>query len=86
MKTAIDMSAFSGWNFGIIDVIGVVSSKFQLIDRQFAPAAHMETFVWWVDPAHLYLREEWKCATTTSGGQCVMTHGTTLMPMWHVDS
>ena len=44
----------------------------------------METFVWWVDPA--YLREEWKCATTTSGGQCVMTHGATLMPMWHVDS
>ena len=31
-------------------------------------------------------REEWKCATTTSGGQCVMISGTLLRLMLFVDS
>ena len=31
-------------------------------------------------------RAEWKCATTTSGGQCVMIPGAVLMLMWLADS
>ena len=46
--------------------------------------AQMETFVWWVDPVSW--RAEWKCATTTSGGQCVMIPGAVLMLMWPVDN
>ena len=44
----------------------------------------METFVLWVDPVSW--RAEWKCATTTSGGQCVMIPGAVPMLMWLVDS
>ena len=44
----------------------------------------MEIFVWWADPVHW--KEGWKCATIISGGQCVMTRGMAVMPMWHVDS
>ena len=29
---------------------------------------------------------EWKSAETKYGAQCVMMHGTTQMPVWHVDS
>ena len=41
---------------------------------------HMVTFVWWEAP--ISMRVEWRCASMTSGGQCVMTAGTTLMQLW----
>ena len=28
----------------------------------------------------------WRSATAMSGGQCVMTYGALLMPMWSADS
>ena len=37
----------------------------------------MEMFVWWEAP--ISMRVEWRCASMTSGGQCVMTLGTPLM-------
>ena len=40
-------------------------------------SAPMEMFVWWEAP--ISMRVEWRCASMTSGGQCVMTFGTTLM-------
>ena len=32
------------------------------------------------------MRVEWKCASMTSGGQCVMTVGAALMQLWSVSS
>ena len=40
-------------------------------------SAHMEMFVWWEAP--ISMRVEWRCASMTSGGQCVMTPGAALM-------
>ena len=40
----------------------------------------MEMFVWWEAP--ISMRVEWRCASMTSGGQCVMTFGTALMLLW----
>ena len=40
----------------------------------------MEMFVWWEAP--ISMRVEWRCASMISGGQCVMTPGTTLMLLW----
>ena len=31
-------------------------------------------------------RVEWRCASMTSGGQCVMTYGTPLTPLWSASS
>ena len=45
---------------------------------------HMETFVWWEAP--ISMRVEWKCASITSGGQCVMTTGTALMLLWSANN
>ena len=42
----------------------------------------MEMFVWWEVP--ISMRVEWRCASMTSGGQYVMTTGTTLMLLWSV--
>ena len=39
--------------------------------------ALMVMFVWWEAP--ISMRVEWRCASMTSGGQCVMTTGTALM-------
>ena len=39
-----------------------------------------EMFVWLEAP--ISMRVEWRCASMTSGGQCVMTPGTTLMLLW----
>ena len=44
----------------------------------------METFVWRMEL--ISWREEWKCAMTTSGGQCVLIHGVPMMPVLLVDS
>ena len=46
--------------------------------------ALMEMFVWWEDP--ISMRVEWRCASMTSGGQCVMTAGTVMMPQWSASS
>ena len=40
----------------------------------------MEMFVWW--EALISMKVEWRCASMTSGEQCVMTTGTTLMLLW----
>ena len=40
----------------------------------------MEMFVWW--EALISMRVELRCASMTSGGQCVMTPGTALMLLW----
>ena len=37
----------------------------------------MEMFVWWEAP--ISMRGGWRCASMTSGGQCVMTTGTAPM-------
>ena len=42
--------------------------------------ARMVMFVWWEAP--ISMRAEWRCASMTSGEQCVMTSGTTLMLLW----
>ena len=44
----------------------------------------MEMFVWW--EASISMRVEWKCASMTSGGQCVMTCGAVSMLLWSVNS
>ena len=46
------------------------------------PVATVPTvmFVWWEAP--ISMKVEWRCALMTSGGQCVMTTGTTLMLQW----
>ena len=44
----------------------------------------MEMFVWWEAP--ISMKVEWKCASMTSGGQCVMTVGAALMQLWSVNS
>ena len=44
----------------------------------------MEMFVWWVAP--ISTKVEWRCASMTSGGQCVMITGTTLMLLWSASS
>ena len=44
----------------------------------------METFVWWMAP--ISMRVEWRCASMTSGGQCVMTIGITVTPQWFASS
>ena len=41
------------------------------------PTVHMEMFVWW--EALISMKVEWRCASMTSGGQCVMTTGVVLM-------
>ena len=40
----------------------------------------MVMFVWWKAP--IGMRVEWRCASMTSGGQCVMISGTALMLLW----
>ena len=45
---------------------------------------HMVMCVWWEAP--ISMRVEWRCALMTSGGQCVMTTGTLLMPLWSASS
>ena len=49
-----------------------------------AVTVHMVMFVWWEAP--ISMRVEWRCASMTSGGQCVMTAGTVLMPQWSANS
>ena len=44
----------------------------------------MEMFVWWVAP--ISTKVEWRCASMTSGGQCVMIIGTSMMPPWSANS
>ena len=44
----------------------------------------MVMFVWWEAPINM--RVEWSCASMTSGGQCVMTPGTAMMPLWSASS
>ena len=44
----------------------------------------MEMFVWWEAP--ISMRVEWRSASMTSGGQCVMTTGTALMLLWSANS
>jgi len=44
----------------------------------------MVMFVWWEAP--ISMKVEWKYASTTSGGQCVMMVGALLMPLWSVSS
>ena len=44
----------------------------------------MVMFVWWEAP--ISMRVEWRCASMTSGGQCVMTFGATLMLLWCASS
>ena len=39
-------------------------------------AALMEIFVWW--EALIGMKVEWRCALTTSGGQCVMMAGSSI--------
>lgn len=34
----------------------------------------------------LNMRDEWRCASTIPGGQCVITTGVTLMLQWSVSS
>ena len=45
---------------------------------------HMVMFVWWEAP--ISMRVEWRCASMTSGEQCVMTPGTALMLLWSAGS
>ena len=40
----------------------------------------MEMFVW--SEAPISMRVELRCASMTSGGQCVMTAGVVLMQLW----
>ena len=47
------------------------------LQSMLVASVHMVTFVWWEAP--ISMRVEWRCASTTSGGQCVMTSGTALM-------
>ena len=42
-----------------------------------AATAPMVMFVWW--EGLISMREEWRCASMTSGGQCVATSGVDLM-------
>jgi len=44
----------------------------------------MVMFVWWEVP--ISMRVEWRCASMTSGGQCVMTAGTPMMLQWCANS
>ena len=44
----------------------------------------MEMFVWWEAP--IGMKVEWRCASITSGGQCVMMAGTALMPLLSASS
>ena len=41
-------------------------------------------FVWWEAPINM--RAEWKYASMTSGGQCVMMAGAVLMQLWSASS
>ena len=44
----------------------------------------MVMFVWLEVP--ISMKVEWRCASMTSGGQCVMMAGAVLMPLWSVSS
>ena len=44
----------------------------------------MEMFVWWEAPVSM--RVELKCASMTSGGQCVMMTGAVLTLVWSASS
>ena len=44
----------------------------------------MVKFVLW--EALIRMRVEWRCASMTSGGQCVVTDGMPLMLLWSVNS
>ena len=44
----------------------------------------MEMFVLWEAP--ISMKVEWKCASMTSGEQCVMTAGAVLMQLWSASS
>ena len=44
----------------------------------------MEMFVLWEAP--ISMKVEWRCASMSSGGQCVMTAGILLMPLWFASS
>ena len=44
----------------------------------------MVIFVWWEAP--ISMRVEWRCASTTSGGQYVMMVGALLTPAWSAGS
>jgi len=44
----------------------------------------MEMFVWWEAP--ISMRVEWRCASMTIGGQCVMTTGMAPMLLWSANS
>jgi len=44
----------------------------------------MVTFDWW--EVKLSWRGEWRSVLVRYGGQCVMTSGKVLMPLWSVDS
>ena len=44
----------------------------------------MVMFVWWEAP--ISMRVEWRCVSMTSGGQCVMTPGTTMMLLWSANN
>ena len=55
-----------------------------LLQSMPVTSALMEMFVWWEAP--IAMRVEWRCASMTSGEQCVMTPGTALMLLWSASS
>ena len=57
----------------------LIFKSYSIHSLQSLPMAtvHMEMFVWWEAP--ISMKVEWRCASMTSGGQCVMTPGTVLM-------
>jgi len=44
----------------------------------------MVMFGWWEAP--ISMKVEWRCASTTSGEQCVMTPGILVMLQWSASS
>ncbi len=57
-------------------------NSLQPLDKEVT--AQVVTFA--LKEAHVHLKGEWKCVTTTSGELYVVVDGTPLMLMWCVDS
>ena len=82
MATNVDIS---GITFAkVILTFFIIFCFICLLQSILVVTVHMEMFVWWEAP--ISMRVEWRCASMTGGGQCVMTTGTTPMLLWSASS
>jgi len=71
------------WTALLIQLVYTIALTLKMLE---SPVRFAQLEISGLLEGQMFLRVEWKSVTTTSGAQCVMTHGKLLMLVWPVDS